>query len=75
METKTYTITVTEKPPLVSYAHDWERGLDPWHEDAFPPEFGHAGTRGPRKTGWYALDWCGNVVGFVADGDTVEIRG
>jgi hypothetical protein len=48
--------------------HAWERGVDPWHEDAFPDEFTYAGTTGPRKEGWFALDWCGNVIGFVADG-------
>jgi hypothetical protein len=21
--------------------------------------------------GWLALDWCGNVIGFVADGDSI----
>jgi hypothetical protein len=47
---------------------DWERGLDPWHRDAFPDEFkGRAPHRGKRKEGWVALDWCGNIVGFVPD--------
>jgi hypothetical protein len=49
--------------------HAWERGVDPWHVDAFPQEFQHrVGTRGPRQQGWYALDAWHNVIGFVADG-------
>jgi hypothetical protein len=49
--------------------HDWSRGSDPWHRDAFPEEFhDSAPKQGVRKEGWYALDWCGNIIGFVADG-------
>lgn len=55
--------------PLRPMVDGWERGLDPWHEDAFPDEFKHVGTKGERRAGWYALDWCGNVIGFVADGE------
>jgi hypothetical protein len=67
-------ITPEQKPPtggMGGSIHDWERGLDPWHKDAFPDEFKtaapHQGEQ--RKTGWYALDWCGNIIGFVADGE------
>ena len=45
----------------------WERGLDPWHADAFPSEFRHAGTTGERRAGWLGLDWVGNAIIFVAD--------
>ena len=58
-------------PPLsqlFSGVHGFERGLDPWHVDAFPDEFKYVGARGKRLEGWYALDWCGNVIGFIADG-------
>ena len=50
--------------------HAWERGLDPWHRDAFPKEFQDQGigTTGPRRAGWCALDAWGNVIGWVADG-------
>ena len=46
----------------------WERCLDPWHADAFPPEFRYVGTTGPRREGWEGLDWCGNCIIFVPDG-------
>ena len=48
----------------------WERGLDPWHRDAFPEEFESlAPNQGEKRAeGWYAIDWCGNVIGFIADG-------
>jgi len=47
----------------------WERSLDPWHADAFPDEFKHAGTGGERKSGWMGLDWGGNPIIFVPDTD------
>ena len=53
--------------------HAFERGLDPWHRDAFPIEFQAAfvGSAGPRAEGWYALDFCGNVIGFIKDGTEI----
>lgn len=50
----------------------YARGLDPWHEDAFPPEFKHRGKKGDRSKGWYALDGNGNVIGFIADGAAID---
>lgn len=54
--------------------HSWERGLDPWHRDAFPedlqPQIPPA--TGKRKGGWYALDYWKNEIGFVADGTVWE---
>ena len=52
-----------------------ERGLDPWHADAFvgTPAEGMFENREPRKAGWYALDWCGNVIGFTPDREAVTI--
>lgn len=56
--------------------HSWERGLDPWHPNAFPDEIkallSNADT--PRKSGWYALDWCGNTIGFIADDEEIELN-
>ena len=50
-------------------ADRWERGSDPWHADAFPDEFKErAPHQGKRAEGWYDIDWCGNVIGFVPDG-------
>jgi hypothetical protein len=63
------------KPPLDKMppsAHGFERSLDPWHEDAFPPEFKEAGTKGPRGAGWMILDFWGNEIGFVPDGTEYE---
>ena len=65
----------------------WERGLDHWHKDAFEgtgvteEDLDNAiviGDAKPssgavRKAGWNGLDWCGNVICFVADG--AEIKG
>ena len=62
---------VSKKPDASKYpgVEEWERGLDPWHADAFvgTPAEGMFDASVPRKTGWYALDWCGNVIGFVPD--------
>lgn len=45
------------------------RGKSPWHRDAFPEGLKHtAPDQGDRATGWYAEDWCGNDIGFFADG-------
>lgn len=56
--------------------HSWERGLDPWHIDAFPedlqPQMKDRVATGKRKSGWYALDAWGNEIGFVADGTLWE---
>lgn len=58
-----------DNPPDLTNAIDkWERGLDPWHRDAFPDEFKYAGTTGKRKGGWFGLDWCGNAIVFIPDG-------
>lgn len=63
-------------PPLAGMGgsiHGWERGLDPWHKDAFPNELKdyapHQGEQ--RKSGWHGLDLCGNVITFVADGTQI----
>lgn len=66
------TVSETVHPPISVAANSWERGLDPWHADAFPSEFKHVGTSGPRATGWYALDGFGNVIGFIADGTVID---
>lgn len=67
----TATVTETQPPDKTpGWVHGWERGTDPWHPDAFvgTPAEGMWSTTESRKTGWYAVDWCGNVVGFVPDG-------
>lgn len=62
------------KPPVGGMGgsiHDWERGLSPWHRSAFPDELAdQAPEQGDITEGWYALDWCGNQIGFIADGST-----
>lgn len=61
-----------DNPPPIkatnTIVHGFERGLDPWHQDAFPDEFKHAGYGGVRCEGWFALDWCGNAIAFIPDG-------
>lgn len=70
-------VSETNKPPLHIYASwvfDFERGFDPWPAAAFPDELKHAGTTGARAEGWHCLDWCGNVVGFIADGTEINLK-
>lgn len=59
------------KPPVGGMGgsvHDWERGTDPFARSSMPEEFQPLFEDKPAATGWYALDWCGNQIGFVADG-------
>lgn len=59
----------------------FERGLDPWHPDAFVGIEGiheakaamHDGSS--RRSGWYAVDYCGNTVGWYADGTKLKYSG
>lgn len=56
-------------PNLTNAIEKWERGLDPWHRDAFPDEFKYRlQDTGKRKEGWFGLDWCGNAIVFIPDG-------
>jgi hypothetical protein len=54
--------------------HTWERSLDPWHNDAFKgvpideKQIDAFANKGERKSGWMALDGCGNPLVFVPDG-------
>ena len=62
-------ISADQKPMKdYNFVVSWERSLDPWHADAFPPELSYAGTTGERKSGWLGLDWVGNPIIFVPDG-------
>ena len=60
----------TQKPlPHPFYGDSCERGLDPWHRDAFPNEFkASAPNQGERREGWYLLDGFKNEIGFIPDG-------
>lgn len=67
------------KPPVGGMGgsiHDWERSSDPWHVDAFKGIGGISAdewaNKGKRADGWMALDWCGNSLGFVADGTELD---
>jgi len=69
-------VSADQKPPVGGMGgsiHDWERGLDPWHAQAFPA---HLADRAPnqaeRKGGWFALDYWKNEIGFIADGDAYD---
>jgi hypothetical protein len=67
--------SATVRPaPHPFYGDSYERGLDPWHFDAFPPGLKHAApNQGPRRAeGWYLLDGVGNVIGWVPDGTPVN---
>lgn len=69
------TTSETQKPPPAIYycsGHDWERGLDPWHKDAFKGLDNDIQVKivdsGKRKGGWYLLDYYGHQIAFVEDG-------
>lgn len=75
--TQSLTITENQPPPVGGMGgsiHSWERSVDPWHQDAFPEGFKHAGSEGQRKSGWSGLDASGNEIAFVADGDVVQMQ-
>uniref|UniRef100_A0A6M3K5S7 Uncharacterized protein n=1 Tax=viral metagenome TaxID=1070528 RepID=A0A6M3K5S7_9ZZZZ len=56
-------------PNLTNAIFKWERGLDPWHRDAFPDELKpQLKNTGKRREGWFGLDWCGNAIVFIPDG-------
>lgn len=62
----------TVKPaPHPFYGDNYERGLDPWHRDAFPDEFKDCAPvqASPRAGGWFLLDAWGNAIGFYRDGE------
>lgn len=64
---------VSETVPPTDDPARWERGLSPWHRDAFPVELAdQALEQGDRQAGWYELDWCGNLIGWVPDGAVIE---
>lgn len=67
------TVSETRQPNPISWVDHWERGLDPWHADAFigTPAEGVYVCEEVRKAGWYAIDWCGNVVGFIPEGTPI----
>ena len=48
--------------------HDWERGTDPFSRECMPTHLQDRFSDKPAATGWLALDWCGNAIGFVCDG-------
>ena len=64
------TISENQKPPPHPfYGDSYERGLDPWHEDAFPDDLRVKGLNiGQRKSGWFLNDDFGNAIQFIADG-------
>lgn len=72
--------TVSDKlrpPPHAFYGDSYERGIDPWHADAFRGIPGidadSVGTHGPRKGGWYLLDGFGNAIGWIPDGEEIVL--
>jgi len=71
-----HVISPKEKPPLGlmgGSVHDYERGKDPFAREFMPDHLQDRFENKPATTGWLALDWCGNVIGFAQDGDTITI--
>lgn len=71
-EWKPPTVTSATAAPAVSTAKYMERSKDPFHSDAFPAEFKHAGTDGERREGWMLIDWYENPIGFIPDGTPLD---
>jgi hypothetical protein len=80
----TYLVDENNPPPLWSGVAYWERSNDPFHADAFKGlEVNGKNTlivttdkdaklsEGKRKSGWMAIEWTENPVGFVGDGTEV----
>lgn len=70
---KRYVANPNEKPPtgiMGGSVADWERGIDPFSRECFPDEFQNFFEDRPAEKGWLALDWCGNIIGFIADGNS-----
>jgi len=65
-----------EKPPLGlmgGSVHDYERGKDPFSRECMPSEFQHHFPDKPVASGWLALDYWGNIIGFAQDGDIINL--
>lgn len=63
-----------QKPdPHPFYGDSYERGVDPWHADAFigTPGEGRIGNTGERRGGWFLLDGYGTEIGWVPDGTPI----
>lgn len=81
----TYLVSATNLPQDGYYGVSyWERTGDPFHPDAFKglgldentvlvTVGGTMDTTSSRKSGWMAIDWIENPVGFVKDG--TEMKG
>jgi hypothetical protein len=70
------TVSANQKPAAHPfYGDSWERGLDPWHSDAFAriegEIGGNPGTIGERRAGWFLIDGAGNAISFVPDGTEI----
>lgn len=73
-----HVISASQKPPISFPGGSpsicgYERGKDPFARGCMPEEFQHLFPDKPAAEGWLALDWCGNVIGFARDGDTIEV--
>ncbi len=73
-------VSAERAPAVAGSAWYWERCEDPFHADAFKGidlsntvllTFGGEVRGGARKSGWMAIDWCENPVGWIADGTEV----
>ena len=64
-----------QKPPIGGMGgsiHNWERGKHPFSRECMPNEFKQMFVKTPASEGWLALDWCGNVIGFLSDGTKIN---
>jgi hypothetical protein len=67
-------------PPHPFYGDSYERGVDPFHPNAFKgfdpsivSQVEHL-TPGEQKSGWFLLDGWGQQIGFTPDGFVFEME-
>lgn len=65
------TVSAANPPPETQFVWEWERGLDPWHRDAFTGTGVDTGSNGERKGGWFGLDRWGNQITWCPDGTVI----
>lgn len=61
-------------PPEFGYGVKyWERSSDPWHPEAFVGVIKFTSSPTPRRSGWMAIDWIENPIGFVPNGTKTTV--
>lgn len=74
-------VSAAVKPPAHPfYGDSWDRGLDPFHPNAFQGfsdcivDQIRSMNPGPQRGGWFLLDAYGQEIGFVPDGTAIKYQ-